>query len=47
MNKHKNDLKLYKDPIFRIFFFILILPGKGDAICRKIVKGEYFTFVRF
>ena len=33
---------------FEMFFSLiwLILPGKGDDMCRNIVKEEYFTFVR-
>ena len=23
------------------------LPGKGDDMCKKIVKDEYFTFVEY
>ena len=45
---------LYKNPIFwNVLLSDLIeqlgnefLTGKGDDICRKIVKEEYFTFVR-
>ena len=54
MNQHKNDLRFTKN----LIFWNALLSGladqlgcefqtsKGDDMCRKIVKEEYFTFVR-
>ena len=54
MNQHKNDLYFTKNPIFwNVLLSDLadqldceFLTGKGDDMYRKIVKEEYFTFVR-
>ena len=50
MNQHKNNLYFTKNPIFwNVLLSDLsdqFLTSKGDDMCRKIVKEEYFTFVR-
>ena len=50
MNQHKNYIYVTKILSFGMSFFLIwlisYLTGKGDDMCRKIVKEEYFTFVR-
>ena len=54
MNQHKNNLFFTKNPLQKnpIFWNVLLsdltefLTGKGDDMCRKIVKEKYFNFVR-
>ena len=52
MNQHKNLFIFYKNPIFWNVLLsdladqFVFLTGKRDDMCRKIVKQEYFTFVR-
>ena len=52
MNQHKNDLEFTNILSFGMSFSLIwlisyeFLTGKGDNICEKIVKEEYFIFVR-
>ena len=51
MNQHKNYFKFTKILSFGMSFSLIwriiyeFLTGKGDNMCRKIFKEEYFTFV--
>ena len=49
MNQHKNYIYFTKILSFVMSFsliWLISMTGKGDDVCRKIVKEEYFTFVR-
>ena len=49
MNQHKNDLYFTKNVLLSDLadqFDCGFLTSKADNMSRKIVKEEYFTFVR-